>query len=736
MASNDHQGVSDPLANVDIDAASGGRALETLVAINPIDLRAVLDGLSEGFALLDADFTVLDMNAHAICLDGRPRDELIGRSHWDIYPDTNATPLGQGYQTAMRDRVPARVEHRHVWPDGRVAWFDVRANPVNNTQIAVVYRDVTEHHVAEQKLRASEERFRGAVEAFADALWTNDADGRMVGEQPGWAALTGQSHDEYQGYGWSQAVHPDDAQPTIDAWNAAVAERRPFVFEHRVRRRDGLWRRYAIRAVPLLADGAIGEWVGVHSDITEVRESEMRFRQLAEHLDCVFYVHELDEERISYVSPAYERIWQQPIAELYRNAQAFIARVHPDDLPIVREAQERQKAGIGGDLRYRLLIDGQVRHIHDRASVMAMQPGEPRRAVGIAEDVTSTTEARLQLARNARTFESLVRSNPFGVYVIDEHFRLVQASLGTERVFAGIDPLIGRDFAEIVAILWTEPFATEVIERFRHTLATGETYISDGHLEKRQNVERAEAYDWRIDRIELPHGAYGVVCYFYDLSERLSLEADLKQALDDKDMLLREVDHRVRNSLSMVSALLSLQSEASPSTAVKDALAVASSRLQAVARIHEKLYKSRTLGIVAFGEYLDDICSALRASLARDQVMLVVSTISVDLAVDDAVPLGLIANELITNAFKHSGRRDATISISLTCDDNALLLCVSDDGMGMPPDYDLKSAKGLGMQVVNTLVRQLHGTLVGPKPGNVACFTIALPTKVIMHGRR
>ncbi|MEP9827894.1 PAS domain-containing protein, partial [Staphylococcus aureus] len=82
----------------------------------------------------------------------------------------------------------------------------------------------------EALLRESHDRFRAAVEAVQGILWTNDAAGRMVGEQPGWSALTGQTQAEYEGYGWAKAVHPDDAQPTIDAWEAAVAESRMFVF--------------------------------------------------------------------------------------------------------------------------------------------------------------------------------------------------------------------------------------------------------------------------------------------------------------------------------------------------------------------------------------------------------------------------------------------------------------------------------------------------------------------------
>ena len=137
-----------------------------------------------------------------------------------------------------------------------------------------------------ERLRESEQRFRAAIDAVEGILWTNNAAGEMAGEQPGWASLTGQTYDEYQGYGWSRAVHPDDTQPTIDAWKAAVAERRTFVFEHRVRRQDGQWRLFSIRAVPTLdAEGRLREWVGVHTDITEMRANERALRDLTATLE-------------------------------------------------------------------------------------------------------------------------------------------------------------------------------------------------------------------------------------------------------------------------------------------------------------------------------------------------------------------------------------------------------------------------------------------------------------------
>ena len=207
-----------------------------------------------------------------------------------IHPDDQPQVL-EAIQTAIRTKSVFELEHR-VWrADGSLGWTASRAVPLLDAggQIREWFgaaSDVTERKRTEAALRESEARFRAAVQAVSGILWTNNADGEMAGEQPGWAALTGQNQEDYQGYGWAKALHPDDAQPTIDAWNAALAGRRPYVFEHRVRRHDGTWRRFAVRAIPVRReDGTIVEWVGVHTDVTEQREAEAELAALNRMLE-------------------------------------------------------------------------------------------------------------------------------------------------------------------------------------------------------------------------------------------------------------------------------------------------------------------------------------------------------------------------------------------------------------------------------------------------------------------
>ena len=144
--------------------------------------------------------------------------------------------------------------------------------------LALLASNLTQQR-AQRLLRQSDLRFRVAAEAVGDIIWTNSPEGRMVGEQEDWSRFTGQQPAEYDGYGWSTAIHPDDLAPTLEAWADAVANRRRFEFEHRVRRVDGSWRVCSVRALPMLDEvGVIVGWVGVHEDITERRDAEIELR--------------------------------------------------------------------------------------------------------------------------------------------------------------------------------------------------------------------------------------------------------------------------------------------------------------------------------------------------------------------------------------------------------------------------------------------------------------------------
>jgi PAS domain S-box-containing protein len=157
--------------------------------------------------------------------------------------------------------------------------------------------------------------------------------------------------------------------------------------------------------------------------------------------------------------------------------------------------------------------------------------GEVVGLIGATTDITRLKKAEQRLRASEVTFRQLVDDSPFGIYVVDADFRIVQASVGARKAFAdGVTPVIGRDLADAVRSIWPEPFTSDAIEHFRHTMATGEPYRVAGSVERRKDTGAVESYDWKIERLTMPDGRFGVVCHFYDLSERQKYEDALRES--------------------------------------------------------------------------------------------------------------------------------------------------------------------------------------------------------------
>jgi PAS domain S-box-containing protein len=148
--------------------------------------------------------------------------------------------------------------------------------------------------------------------------------------------------------------------------------------------------------------------------------------------------------------------------------------------------------------------------------------------LAILRDITGRKHAEAALRAAHDTFRALVEGSPFGIYVVDADLRIMLVAAGAQKAFETVRPLIGRDFSEAMQILWPESLANEIIAIFRRTLETGQTYHSPRMVEHRQDIAEIEAYDWKIERMTMPDGRYGVVCYFYDLSIRERYEAALR----------------------------------------------------------------------------------------------------------------------------------------------------------------------------------------------------------------
>ena len=361
---------------------------------------------------------------------------------------------------------------------------------------------------------------------------------------------------------------------------------------------------------------------------------------------------------------------------------------------------------------------------------------------GILRDVTERRRSRERIQANALAMRQLAEQTkavldalPAHIAMLDREGRIASVNKawasGTAqgRAFLGAGSGVGDNY--LMACVAAGPDGEEanaLIEGLQGILHGGSAPISVEY----EGRAGSEPYWFRCLAAPMTEGPFGgAVIMHIDTTEIKAMEAALRKAVGQKSTLLREVNHRVKNSLQLVSSLLTLQTMTLTDEGAKAHFQDARSRIEAIARVHNRLYQTEQFQSIEFGAYLDELCSDLeRASGGGTTCQIELRAPVIDLPIDLAAPLGLIANELITNAIKHRGASQASVLVELEHEDETLRLTVADRGPGLPDGFDLRRSRSLGMRLITSLASQIGGeVMVLPAPQGAA-FRVTLPLPV------
>lgn len=397
----------------------------------------------------------------------------------------------------------------------------------------------------------------------------------------------------------------------------------------------------------------------------------------------------------------------------------WLRMLHPED----RDAADRLVSEAVAnrtdlDITYRVVRpEGSIRWINDRGRLVYDESGEPRGMYGIQIDVTERRLAQEALRRREEYYRSLFENAMDAVTIMKLDGTILYESPSVERI-VGYTPeaLVGLDAFTLIHPKDAGP-VREIFERLLRR---------PGLLERGEFRFQHRDGSWRIleavakNLLHVP-AVEAIVVNLHDVTDRRNMERQLRISLQEKETLIREIHHRVKNNLQIISSLMDLQAGSVSRPEIRNAFQESRQRVKTIAMIHEKLYGMEDVSSVPLSGYVEDLVhSILQANRPDGSVAVRCDVPGISMKVGQAVPCGLIINELVSNAFKHAfamGRSGhITVRVALA-PENRVTLRVADDGPGLPPHLDIHHPESLGLSIVKALVKQLRGTMAARSSG-------------------
>jgi PAS domain S-box-containing protein len=661
-----------------------------------------------------------------------------------IHPDDLATIL------ARPPKASPVYDYRVNLPDGRTRVLRAQMSTVlDESGRASVVRGVVTDVTAERETAEQLARLAEVASRTSNTVVVTDLDARIRWVNDAFVRLTGWSLEESIGRTPAELLQGPHTDPAARAvMRDAIAARAPFDVEVLNYARDG--RQYWVQIESRVARDAEGRptgFVAVETDVTERRVSDSR-DALARRIAAVLLAAEnvraaadvVTRELVSELDCAVAQLWlvEPGNPHLVWSAGAAApstGAAGAEFLAITRSlafaAGTQRLVGVGipgvvwgtgrpvilDDFR-RAGADGHTSRrldaalaagVHTFSAVPVLGPDGVLGVIELGGTAYYPGHERLPdvLARVAeqlasfilhdgsrRAFETVFANSPDPQLLIDEDGI---ARADNARAAALFGDVIGRPVSAFI----------DNVEDIVATALGGGAVP----LQRRDARGAAGPFSAELTASAAPSSTKRVVILAVrDLTERHRMESALQRSLREKDTLLREVHHRVKNNLQIVSSLLTLQSDGMERGPARDALDETVLRVRSMAYVHQQLYGTENVDGVDFGAYARTLATALQGSL-DPRARLAFAVEPVEVAIDVAVPCGLILNELLTNALKHGRSADGTctLHVDVAPADADLVLVVRDAGPGMPDTA--RSSTSLGMQLVRSLTRQLRGRI-------------------------
>jgi len=453
----------------------------------------------------------------------------------------------------------------------------------------------------------------------------------------------------------------------------------------------------------------------IHVDITDrinaeklLRESEEKYRKLAESVPAAIFIY--SDNKFIFGNEYSSNITGYSVKELL--GKNFWELVHPDFRDLAIERGKARLEGREAPGRYELKIidkQGNQKWLDYNGTNINFQ-GKPA-VLGIAYDITELKRTQQALIDSELKYRTLIENMSEVILYVDNSDRIIFANDNAIKMFGyNKSELIGQIAGEILVDPEYRDYIKDRIKLRRHGFTD--------RYEAQMKTKTGESIWVEISSAPLKDAdgkIIGSIGIHSDITDRKKYENTIETSLKQKDLLLKEIHHRVKNNLQIISSLIKLQSAHVNDKEIHSLFAESQNRIKTMALIHEKLYRSSDISVIEFYDYIKNLVNSLYSSygISIERVRPVIEFRSIYLDIDTAIPCGLIINELISNCLKYAfpELRKGKISIDLKelneCD---YMMVIKDDGIGIQRSVDFDNTNSLGLKLVKILSEQLGGT--------------------------
>ena len=705
-------------------------------------LRSITSAALDAIVMIDSKGRVTFWNQAAEKMFGYKKEEMLGKNfHSIVAPEKYRKKFQHTFAKFQKDgkgKVLGKIlelEGRHK--NGTIFPVGVSVAPVNfhdSWHAVGIIRDITQRKKTEQELRTLSQ----AVEQSPVSVIITDKQGNIEYVNRAFTEITGYNFNEVKGKNPRILKSGETSPKEYKKLWETITQGNVWHGEFHNKKNDGqlYWEDATIGPI-FDENGQIKQFIGLKMDITErknleeklVREHEL-LQALMDNIPDTIYFKDT-KSRFTRINKAHARELKlnSPDEAVGKTDFDFFHKDHAIDA--YNDEQQIIKTGkpLIGKIEHVKYFDRPPRWVSTTKVPIRDPRGKIVGLVGISRDITKQKQMEEMVIKNEQELRQIIDLIPDMVYAKDKDGRFLFVNKAVaEALGTTVDELTGKYHIDV------HPDA-KVVEKWlredRQVLRTGKPLFNPEEklVDVHGNVHWLQTIKVPFSTPKTPEPA--VLGISFDITDLKVKEEQIQKNLNEKEVLLKEIHHRVKNNMQVIKSILSLQAQATNDPKFTQAANECMNRIHSMALVHEKMYQSGDFAQIDFKSYIEAMAHDLLIAYFRSNISMQLEISDIALNLEKAIPCGLILNELITNAIKYAfpdGQQGRILIMMRPFEKDKYELIVQDDGVGLPPDVDIENTESLGLKLVQVLTEQIDGTLELKNNGGTH-FRIVFPGK-------